>query len=180
MKNYIYCILLTMFIDNSHQRVCIMCVFPFSSSFLNQKLPIIQIDGKSREQNCSLIDFTGTHLDCTCSLFLALARSLIYMFTHSGGEMGSSDSANQRPLLPSVLRMLLEGRGGCRGTRRGGGGKSWLIRGGQGRQGWSRRLFWKLPAAVSAIRIKPVPGRGEEEVTVDFCQASPVPAVSSG
>lgn len=54
--------------------------------------------------------------------------------THGGGEMGSSDSANQRPLLLSILSMLLEGRGGCRGTRQSGGGKSWQICGGQGRQ----------------------------------------------
>lgn len=96
----------------------------------------------------------------------SLCLSLIYMFSHThthihgGGEMGSSDSANQRPLFLSILSMLLEGHRGCWGTRQGGGGKSWRICGGQGRQGWSCRLFWKLPAAVSAIRIKPVPGGG--------------------
>lgn len=90
----------------------------------------------------------------------SLSLPLIYMFTHSSGEVGSSDSANQRPLLLSILSMLLEGRRGCRGTRHGGGGKNWQICGGQGRQGWSCRLFWKLPVAVSAIRIKPVPGGG--------------------
>lgn len=44
-----------------------------------------------------------------------------------------------------------------------------------GAPGWSRRLFWKLPAAVSAIRIKPVPGGGGES-HCRFLSSQPVPA----
>lgn len=108
------------------------------------------------ENCCSFIDIYCIK----APIRLCMSVSHLHVLTHSGGEIGSSDSANQRPLLLSILSMLLEGRRGCRGTRQGGGGKSWQICGGQGRQGWSCRLFWKLPAAVSAIRIKPVPGGG--------------------
>lgn len=107
-------------------------------------------------------------------IFALCLTSMLHVHTHSGGEMGSSDSANQRPLLGFILSMLLEGRRGCRGTRQGGGWKSWQICGGQGRQGWSCRLFWKLPAAVSAIRIKPVPGGGGGS-HCRFLSSQPVP-----
>lgn len=134
--------------------------------------PVIQVS-VGKKNCCSLIDlYTGTQWIVHVS---ALSPSLICMFTHTV-------VVRWDPLIQQIkglsscpyYRCCWRGRRGCRGTRQGGGGKSWQIGGGQGRQGWSCRLFWKLPAAVSAIRIKPVPGGGGGS-HCRFLSSQPVP-----
>lgn len=86
--------------------------------------------------------------------------------------MGFSDSANQRPLLLSILSMLLEGHRGCRGTRQGGAGKSWRICGGQGRLELELQIILEIASCSVCNQDQTGSRWGEEEVTVDFCQAS--------
>lgn len=107
----------------------------------------------------------------------SLCLSLIYMFTRT--RVARWDPLIQQikglsscPYYRCCWRAVEDaGAQGRVGVGRAGGS----VGGGRaGRQGWSCRLFWKLPAAVSAIRIKPVPGGGGES-HCRFLSSQPVP-----
>lgn len=98
------------------------------------------------------------------------------MFTCKGERF--PDSTNHRPLLSSILSMLLEGRGGCRGTRLRWGWKESADPSGvkhAGKQAGSTEAadysgncqLQCLQSGLNRFRV------GEVKVTVDFCQARP-------
>lgn len=71
-------------------------------------------------------------------------------------------------------RCCWRGRRGCRGTRHGGGGRNWQICWGVGggQAGLELQIILEIASCSVCNQDQTGSGWGEEEVTVDFCQAS--------
>lgn len=100
-----------------------------------------------------------------------LCTSHLHVHTHSGSRDGIHWFSKSKASLLSVQWMLLEGRKGCRGTMRVGVGRAGGSVGGRaaraGAADYSGNCQLQcLQSGSNRFRV------GEEEVTVDFCQAS--------